>query len=145
MRRIGIRPFTGKAARRRLPLIEPRRLALTGAGLAIQPVRPFMMLARLIVVAGFLVSLGTGPARAQGKFLAACSRGNLEACYKLLARPRLDAGRRAAIEFHLAELEALIAACAKADAAACATLTDKHPDLPPDLSPQALRPSPQRD
>ncbi len=73
------------------------------------------------------------PAAAQGQRLDACSRGHLQVCFELLQRPRLDAGRRAAIEFHLAEVEKAVLACTAGDATACATLADRYPDLPPDL------------
>ena len=84
-----------------------------------------------------LVAVASPPATAQptvqGQRLDACSRGNVQVCLKLLRRPRLEAGRRAAIEFHLAELETLLVACSSGDATACGTVTEKYPDLPADL------------
>ena len=79
------------------------------------------------------------PAAAQGQLLDACSRGNVQVCFTLLARPRLDAGRRAAIEFHLAELEQALVACTGGDAAICAALAQRYPDLPADLRTGAAR------
>jgi hypothetical protein len=73
------------------------------------------------------------PAAAQGQRLEACSRGNVQVCQALLARPRLDPGRRAAIEFHLAELERLLDTCLRGEAPACTTLSESYPDLPPEL------------
>ncbi|HEX4894399.1 MAG TPA: hypothetical protein VFV47_14030 [Hyphomicrobiaceae bacterium] len=86
----------------------------------------------LLVGAAILVS--PFPAAAQGRLLEACSRGNLQVCSQLLNRPRLEPGRREAIQLHLAELEKLIVACTNGDDAACATLAARHPDLPPDIT-----------
>lgn len=94
------------------------------------------------LAAGALATL-TGHALAQGQLLAACSRGNLDVCFKLLERPRLDAGRREAIQFHLAEVETLIVACTGGDQTACATVSEKYPDLPPDVRPKAPPAKPQ--
>ena len=71
------------------------------------------------------------PAEAEGaKQLEACSRGNLSLCSAILARPRLAAGTRAAIEFYLEEVALQQAACTSGDARACETLKRDYPDLP---------------
>ena len=88
---------------------------------------------RLVLIAAVLLVSAT-PAAAQGRLLEACSRGNLQVCSQLLNRPRLDPGRREAIQLHLAELEKLIVACTSGDDAACTTLATQHPDLPPDIT-----------
>ena len=91
---------------------------MTGAGRS-APV----LLAWLLVFAG--------PAVAEGqKLLEACHRGRLEICHEMLARPRLAAGTRAAIELYLEEIEPKRRACAAGDAAVCAMLAREHPDLP---------------
>jgi len=60
-------------------------------------------------------------------------------CFAVLARPRLDAGRRAAIELHLAEIDKLAVACNGGGKAACAELANRYPDLPADLAPRPLQ------
>ena len=70
------------------------------------------------------------PAVAEPKLLAACHRGKLYVCAEMLARPRLAAGIRAAIELYLEEIEAKRKACAAGDTAVCETLRREHPDLP---------------
>lgn len=95
-----------------------------------------------VLVAGIALGLVTTgiapPAVAQGQQLEACSRGNIPVCRSILARPRLDPGRRAAIEFLLSEIERQVLACADGDETACAALTRDHPALPDDLrKPQA--------
>ena len=87
------------------------------------------------------ITAGVMPASAQGRLLEKCSRGQLDVCFAVLARPRLDPGRRAAIELHLAEIDKLAIACSSADQTACATLADRYPDLPPDLARQAKQPA----
>ena len=78
-----------------------------------------------------LFVLLAGPAAAEGrKLLEACHRGNLHVCGEMLARPRLAAGTRAAIELYLEEIEAKRKACAAGDAALCEALLRDHPDLP---------------
>lgn len=110
---------------------------MTGAGLqAIRPVAVAVTVALSVV----MPALPSTPATAQGQLLAACSRGKIEVCFALLARPRLDAGRRAAIEFHLAELEKLIVACTGGDAAVCDAIKDRYPELPSDLMQRPLPP-----
>ena len=71
------------------------------------------------------------PAAAEGrKLLEACHRGNLHVCAEMLARPRLAAGTRAALELHLEEIGAKSKACAAGDTVACETLLRDHPELP---------------
>ena len=82
-------------------------------------------------VAMLCLALFLGPALAEGhKLLAACHRGNLYVCHEMLARPRLAAGTRAAIELFLDEIRAARQACAAGDATACENLDREHPDLP---------------
>ena len=97
---------------------------------------------RLFLGACALMLSGQLFASADAQKIDACARGKVEACFELLARPRLDPGRRAAIELHLAELEKRIVGCSKGDAVACATLEREQPDLSPDLRARAVRPSP---
>lgn len=78
-----------------------------------------------------LLALSARPADAQK--LEACSRGELTVCFELLNRPRLDPGRRAAIEFHLSEIQVMGEACARGSAADCAMLAERYPKLPPQL------------
>lgn len=99
--------------------------------------------ARLLLLAAATAMLGSLSAAAQGQRLEACSRGNVQVCHELLARPRLDAGRRAAIEFHLAELERLLGVCLAGDAQACSNLLDNYPELPPALRPDKIPPAPK--
>ena len=89
---------------------------------------------RWVSVVLALTSLGIAPAAAQGRLLEKCARGQLEVCFALLSRPRLEPGRRAAIELHLAEIDKLAVACSSGDAPACARLAERYPDLPPDLT-----------
>lgn len=89
-----------------------------------------------------LILAGQFPSAAHAQKLEACARGKVEACFELLARPRLDPGRRAAIELHLAELETRVVACSAGDPVACATLEREQPDLSPDLRARARQPSP---
>ena len=82
-----------------------------------------------------LVALGLAPcampASAQAhKLLEACHRGKLEVCHEMLARPRLAAGTRAAIELFLDEIDVQQKACASGDAIACQSLERENPDLP---------------
>jgi hypothetical protein len=86
------------------------------------------------------IMAGASPTAAQGRLLEKCARGQLEVCFAILARPRLDPGRRAAIEFHLAEIDKLAVACNGYDKAACAELTNRYPDLPADLAPRSAQP-----
>lgn len=72
-------------------------------------------------------------AHAAGRQLEACARGRLEVCFELLRRPRLEPGRRAAIEFLLSQIEAGVAGCRAGVLADCAELRRLHPDLPQDL------------
>lgn len=85
------------------------------------------------LVATALVAAALLPAPARAQKLEACARGNVQVCFTLLDRPRLDPGRRAAIQFLLAELETLLVSCANGETDACRTLSSKHPDLPADL------------
>lgn len=94
------------------------------------------------LLTGAAVAGALSPAPAAAQQLEACSLGDVQVCFALLARPRLDAGRRAAIEFHLAELEKLVVACRGGDQSACATLLEKHPRLPPDMRPKPTAPAP---
>lgn len=96
---------------------------------------------RYLLALGLTAVLPVPAAMAQGQQLEACARGKLEACFKLLQRPRLDPGRRAAIEFHLSELERLLVACSAGETTACTELTEAHPELPRDLRPSMTRPS----
>ena len=69
--------------------------------------------------------------RHQGhKLLEACHRGKLEVCHEMLARPRLAAGTRAAIELFLDEIDVQQKACASGDAIVCQSLERENPDLP---------------
>ena len=99
----------------------------------------------LALFTAILLVCADRPAAAQGQLLQACARGNVQVCFALLNRPRLDPGRRAGIELHLAELEALLVACRSGDAAACTNLSQKHPDLPPDMRPQDAKPPAKSD
>lgn len=93
-----------------------------------------------IVLVLLSMSTGVTPAAAQGRLLEKCARGQLEVCFAILSRPRLEPGRRAAIEFHLAEVDKLWVACSAGEQPACATLADRYPDLPPDLAARAKAP-----
>lgn len=64
------------------------------------------------------------------KLLEACHRGKLEVCQEMLARPRLAAGTRAAIELLLDEIDAKVRACADGETAVCEQMAREHPDLP---------------
>lgn len=96
-----------------------------------------MWMARLLLTTLIVLAASHLPVAAQGRLLEACSRGNVQVCQALLARPRLDPGRRAAIEFHLAELERQLGVCLAGDAKACTTLQDGYPELPPALRPES--------
>jgi len=87
-----------------------------------------------------MIATGATPAAAQGRLLEKCARGQLEVCFSILARPRLEPGRRAAIEWHLTEVDKLAVACNSHDKAACAELAIRYPDLPSDLSRRATKP-----
>jgi hypothetical protein len=93
------------------------------------------------ILLAILATLGSTAATGQGRLLEKCARGQLEVCFSLLSRPRLEPGRRAAIELHLAEVDKLAAACAAHDQPACAMLADRYPDLPPDLTPKRRSPA----
>ena len=75
--------------------------------------------------------IATATAAERGKLLEACHRGRLEVCHEMLARPRLAAGTRAAIELHLDEIDVKRRACADGDTKVCDDLAREHPDLPP--------------
>lgn len=86
-----------------------------------------------VVTLGFvLITMPASmPAWAEGhKLLETCHRGKLEVCHEMLARPRLAAGTRAAIELFLDEIETKQQACASGDAVACEAIAREHPDLP---------------
>ena len=100
------------------------------------------MPAAVTLAAALLIASPAPRAVAQGQQLEACARGNIPVCRAILARPRLDAGRRAAIEFLLTEIEGLVFACGAGDGDACNRLTREHPELPADL--RAPQPSPPR-
>ena len=95
---------------------------------------------RLRLWALAVAMLASGPAAAQGHRLEACSRGDVQVCSAILARPRLEPGRRAAIEFHLAEIERQLGLCLAGDESVCATMRERYPDLPPALRPDAPSP-----
>jgi hypothetical protein len=99
--------------------------------------------ARLLLPAIAIAALSSPAAVAQGQRLEACARGNVQVCLALLARPRLDPGRRAAIELHLAELEALLGACLSGEAQACSTLSQDYPELPPELNGKTVPAAPK--
>ncbi len=82
----------------------------------------------------FACSFGSGPvvAAEPAKLLEACHRGKLEVCHEMLARPRLAAGTRAAIELYLDEIDAKRKSCAGGDAAVCEQMAREHPELPRD-------------
>jgi hypothetical protein len=88
---------------------------------------------RRIAIIGLLLPWSQ-PTAAQGRMLEACARGNLQVCSALLNRPRLEPGRREAIQLHLAEMDKLIVACANGEPAACAILERQHPALPADIT-----------
>ena len=71
-----------------------------------------------------------GPAQAEGrKLLEACHRGSLHVCTEMLARPRLAAGTRAAIELFLEDVAGKRLSCDAGDANICDALRRDHPDL----------------
>lgn len=96
---------------------------------------------RLLLAATALAMLSAKPALAQGHRLEACSRGDVQVCMAILARPRLEPGRRAAIEFHLAEIERQLGLCLAGDAGVCTMMRERYPDLPPALQPDPPSPA----
>lgn len=85
----------------------------------------------VVAVLTVAVMVVAWPVAAEGrKQLEACSRGNLQVCSGILARPRLAAGTRAAIEFYMEEIALQQTACAVGDGRACEKLERDYPDLP---------------
>jgi hypothetical protein len=122
--------------------VIPTGGASRGITTAAIPGRPSNLIIGWHLIAWVLAASTTGvmPAFAHGRLLERCARGQLEVCFSLLARPRLDPGRRAAIEFHLAEVDKLAVACNGRDETACAELAYRYPDLPADLAPRSPKP-----
>ncbi len=83
-----------------------------------------------VAVLACALGLATLAAAEGAKLLEACHGGKLEVCHEMLARPRLAAGTRAAIELLLEEIDAKLKTCAAGDAAVCEQMAREHPDLP---------------